>query len=157
MIKEKVRQFLQDREFISVGTADAAGRPNAAPKFVLKTGPEYIYLVDYAISRTWNNIKNKPWVSLSFMDQESLIGYQVNGSVEIIDRGEEYNKMTAEFEQRELTFSTKRIIDGVAKGKKHQNFEVAIPKKFVIFKVKMEEITEIGPGGNLEREYPKDS
>jgi cysteine-rich repeat protein len=37
----------------------------------------------------WENIKMNPRVSLSFMDNDALLGYQLNGSVEIIDSGEE--------------------------------------------------------------------
>jgi hypothetical protein len=44
-----------------------------------------------------------------------------------------------------------RVISGVQKQKKHKNFEVEIPTGFVVFKVKVDEVTEINPQGEVQR------
>ncbi|MDD5729712.1 MAG: pyridoxamine 5'-phosphate oxidase family protein [Candidatus Omnitrophica bacterium] len=152
MLSKKIQEFLKDREFISVATSDFNGRPNAAPKFVLKIENNFIYLVDYSLSRTWENLKANPRVSLSFVDTETLSGYQINGPVEIVDKGAAYEKLLNELREKEISLSVKRIIEGVHKEKSHQSFEVSIPERFAIFKVKMEEIAEIGPKGEVKRE-----
>ena len=148
----KISGFLKDREFISVATADAKGQPNAAPKLLLKVEHNFIYLIDYTIGKTWENLLVNPSISLAFMDLDTLWGYQFNGKAEIIDKGQEYDKVLGELLQRQIDLSTKRIIEGVARGKAHKSYEVAIPKKFVILKVRVEEITEIGPAGELKRQ-----
>jgi predicted pyridoxine 5'-phosphate oxidase superfamily flavin-nucleotide-binding protein len=152
MISKKIFELLQSREFINVATSDLKGQPNAAPKFFLKAEDKFIYLVDYIIGKTWENIKVNPHVSLSFMDTDSLIGYQINGSVQIINSGEEYEKILEELLERQIDLSTKRIIEGVTSGKVHKGFELGIPDKYVILKVKIEEAVEIGPSGILKRE-----
>lgn len=151
MNKEKIVKLLKEREFISAASADSACRPNAAPKFILKIEGNAIYLVDYVIGTTYHNLKVNPRISLSFMDTDTLFGYQLNGPVEIIEVGAEYEKILREVEQRQLDLSTKRIIEGVTHGKVHEGFEVTISEKFVIFKVKIEEVVEISHKGTLKR------
>jgi uncharacterized pyridoxamine 5'-phosphate oxidase family protein len=148
----KIGELLKDKEFISVATCDSRCQPNAAPKFILKLTGSHIYLVDYTIGKTWENLTVNPLASLSFMDTDKLIGYQLNGPVEIIERGPEYEKLQEEFLQKEISLSTKRIIEGIYRGKKHETFEVSIPERFVIFKMKIAEIVEIGSRGELKRE-----
>ena len=148
----KISKLLESREFISVATCDFEGRPNAAPKFLLKIENNLIFLIDYVIGRTWQNIKINPRVSLSFIDTNTLMAYQINGPVEVIENGPVYDLMVQELELREIDLSTKRIIEGVGKGRIHEGFEVSLPEKVVILKVTMEEIVEIGPSGILNRQ-----
>ena len=152
MIAKKIAELLKEREFISVATCDFNGRPNAAPKFILKIEDNLIFLVDYTIGNTWENLRVNPKASLSFMDTDTLHGYQINGLAEVMESGTEYEKLIKEVLQRQVDLSTKRIIEGVTKGKVHENFELAIPKKFVVFKIKIEECVEIGTSGGLKRE-----
>ena len=148
----KISNLLKNREFISVATCDLSGNPNAAPKLLLKLEGNSIYLVDYTIGKTWQNLKINPRVSLSAVDTEALIGYQINGDVEIIEEGREYDKILSEVLAREVSLSAKRIIEGVTSGQKHKNFELESSGRFVVFKVKIKEIAEIGQRGELKRE-----
>jgi len=152
MLEHKIEELLKKREFVSVGTCDSNGRPNAAPKFFLKKEGKYIYLVDYTIGRTWQNLKINPHVSLSLMDTDNLTAYQINGSVDIIESGALYDEIRAQAHAKEVSLSALRVIEAVASGKKHNSFEVGISDKLVIFKIKVEEISEIGPRGQITRE-----
>ncbi|MFA5090690.1 MAG: pyridoxamine 5'-phosphate oxidase family protein [Candidatus Omnitrophota bacterium] len=147
-----LNRLLKNREFISVATCDLEGRPNAVPKFLLKIEGKSIYLVDYTRGRTWDNLKINPRVSLSFMDTDSLMGYQVNGAAEVISAGALYNKIQREILNKQIDLSAKRVIEGVTREKRHQNFEVAITDKIVILKININEVVEIGPCGEIRRE-----
>ncbi|MCX5707258.1 MAG: pyridoxamine 5'-phosphate oxidase family protein [Candidatus Omnitrophica bacterium] len=149
---KKISKLLKDKEFVSVATCDFNGRPNAAPKFLLKIENNSIYLVDYIIGTTFRNLQANPKVSISFMDTNSLVGYQLNGRVLTIDSGDEYDQLVKELSQREIDLSTRRIIEGVTSGKVHEDFEVSITDTFVIFKVEVEEMVEMASGGTLKRE-----
>jgi len=151
MIK-KITELLLKREFVSVATADLSGRPNAAPKFLLKVENNFIFLIDYTRGKTWENLKKNPRVSLSFTDTEELTGYQINGAVKIIDKGPAYDKIFSELLQKEIDLSCRRIIEGVVHEKGHKSFEVAIPDRVVIFKIEIEEITEIDYRGEIRKE-----
>lgn len=152
MINKSLQGLIESREFISLASCDLNGRPNAAPKFLLKVVGNCLYLVDYIIGRTFANLQANPRASLSFVDSNTLIGYQINGGVEIIDSGAEYEEIIKEVHNKQLDLSIARVIEGVTKGKAHKSFEVAIPEQFVIFKVKMEEVVEMRPSGTLKRE-----
>lgn len=151
-MNRKAFELLKNREFVSVATSDHDARPNAAPKFVLKIENHFVYLVDYSIGRTSRNLAVNPRISISFMDRDTLMGYQLNGPVEIINKGQEYDSLVKDLLQKELELSTKRIIEGVTKGKPHEGFELSLSEKFIIFKVKVEEIVEIASSGTLKIE-----
>lgn len=156
MLTRTISEFLSNREFISVATCDFEGRPNAAPKFLLKIEDNFIFLADYSLSRTWENLQINPKVSLSFVDTDTLCGYQVNGAVQIIDKGKEYDVLWKELKEKEISLSAKRIIEGLRREKKHEMFEISVPDKLAIFKIRIEEVVEISPKGELKREKLKE-
>ena len=147
MIKKKALDLLKHREFISVATCDFHGRPNAASKFMLRIEGDSIYLVDYIIGRTFQNLRINPRASLSFYDGDSFTGYQINGPVYLIEHGPEYDKAVRELKQREIDLSTRRIIEAVTKGKSHDVESLATAEKSVIFKVVMDEVVEMKTSG----------
>lgn len=149
---KKIIEILNNREFISVATCDLHSRPNAAPKFLLKIEGNFIYLVDYTMGRTWENLKVNPRASLSFMDTDTLMGYQINGKAKIIEEGPVFEKIFHQLKEREIDLSTRRIIEGVIKGKKHSAFELSMIGKFIIIKIEIDEIIEIGHRGDIKRE-----
>lgn len=152
MLTKRMHEFLKKRTFLNVATASLDGKPNNVSKLLLKAESNHVYLVDYSIGRTYSNIKVNPQVSLSFFDLDKLVGYQINGPVELIEKGAEYDKIKAELTEKEISLATERIIKGVATGQSHENFEFAPPRHFVIFKVKMDEIAEVGYSGEVKRE-----
>ena len=154
MLAPKIQKLLNQREFISVATCDLTGQPNAVPKFFLKAEDRFIYLVDYTIGRTWENLKINPQVSLSFSELEMLHGYRINGRVEILEKGPGFESLLSEVKEKTTALTVERVLTGVQQRKTHQHFEVGIPEKFVIYKIKIEEITEIGPQGELTKEAP---
>jgi predicted pyridoxine 5'-phosphate oxidase superfamily flavin-nucleotide-binding protein len=154
MINKDIKVLLESKEFISVASCDLEAKPNAAPKFLLKVEGNYIYLVDYVIGMTFKNLQINPRASLSFIDNNTLIGYQLNGKVEIIEKGLEYENIQKDLQHKQIDLSIRRVIEGVVKGQSHKSFEVASPEKFVILKIKVEELVEIRPSGILKRDKP---
>jgi predicted pyridoxine 5'-phosphate oxidase superfamily flavin-nucleotide-binding protein len=152
MLNKKVLEILESRTFISVATCDSGGRPNAASKFLLKVEGDFLYLIDYTIGRTFTNLKSNPRLSLSFFDTVSLVGYQINGRVEVIESGAEFKKISQELLEKQVNLSARRIIEGVTKGKGHASFELGMADTFAVFKVKIEDLVEMRPSGMLRRE-----
>jgi len=152
MIIKGISEILGKIEFINVATSDLKGRPNVAPKFVLKYDDKFIYLVDHVIGRIYNDLKINPRVSLAVIDLDSLTGYQLNGTVEIIESGKDYNALLEEFMSRQISLSVERVVEDVSRGRKRKNFEVCLPDKVAVFKVKVEEVAQISCGGQVRRE-----
>ncbi len=149
---EKIARFLKNRTFVNLATADKEGQPNAVPKFYLKFEPPHIYLIDYTIARTVNNLRANPRASIPLTDLENLEGYRINGSVELIEKGSEFGVLAKELSKKLVHLSADRVIEAVRTGKKSQRFEMELPDKFIAIKFKIEDIVKIGPQGDLYRE-----
>ena len=151
IITENIKDFLQSQEFINIATADFDGCPNVAPKFLLKIEGDYICLADYVMGRTYRNIKINPKVSLSTVNMDTLTGYQINGKAQIIERGTEYKAFMEGFRNKQIQLCVTRIIQGVHKEARHGAFETSLPERIAVFKIRVEEIVEIIPTGELKR------
>lgn len=134
-----------------MATVNADGHPNAAPKLILKTLDEFIYLVDCTIGKTWENLRRDARVCLSFADHELLKGYQVKGIAKIIEGEHICQQLIDDLETKEIALTVTRLIDGIHGGKKHHDFEIGMSNKFVVFKIQILEVVEIGYKGNLTR------
>jgi nitroimidazol reductase NimA-like FMN-containing flavoprotein (pyridoxamine 5'-phosphate oxidase superfamily) len=152
---EKIRYFLERKEFLNAGTCDLSGKPNVAPKFLVAVRGNFIYLADYVLGRTYSNLKVNPRISLATVDMDTLVGYQINGKAKIIEKGGEYDRLMGGLRKKTIEYSVSRIIEGVRKEKGHKDFEVNFPERIVVFKVAIEEIVTIYPSGKLQREQMK--
>ena len=151
LITEEVRELLENKRFVSIGTSDANGYPCVVPKFLITVDNDFIYLADYLIGPTFENLKVNPKISLAVIDTDALIRYQINGTSEIIDKGLEYDKLTNVLRNKELNFTVERVVKGVQTGKKDKNFEIAFPNRFIVIKIKIREIVKISSVGKLEK------
>ena len=145
-------QLLKGRPFVSLATSDPQGRPNNAPKFLLKFENPYIYLIDYSYGRTQDNLKTNPRGCLSFMDMHNLEGYRVYGTVELVEKGPGFKAIAKEVDKRLINLSASRVIEGVRTGKKFSHYELEMPGKFTVIKFKVLEMTRIGTRGEFYRE-----
>lgn len=144
--------LLEKVRFLVVATVDKNGQPDATPKLFLKYEKPFVYLIDYSFATTNENLKTSPRASLSFVDTENLDGYRLNGSVELITRGEEFDRIANEVEKKVLQLSATRVIEAVKTGKKHKHYELEIIDKYVVMKFKVDELTFIGPRVRSYRE-----
>ena len=110
---EKALTFLKAREFVAVATADKVGKPNSAPKLLLKIDGGIVYFIDYSMGKTAENLRVNPRVSLSLIDFHSLFGYVLNGRVEIIENGKIYDECLKELREKEAV----PILDDLGKAR----------------------------------------
>lgn len=152
MIIKKIDNILKDREFAYMATVSSKGEPNAAPKFLLKKEDNFLYLVDHVMAMTYKNLKFSPRASVAVMDPNTLIGYQMNGSVEIIEKGRVYKRLLKEVMDKEVKLTAKHIIEDVRGTASHEAFALAFPERLVIFKLNIDRIIEIRTSGKMKRE-----
>ena len=150
LITEKLKRFLLTKEFVSAGTSDLSGQPNAVPKYIIKVDSGFIYLADYVIGKTFQNLKVNPKISLSTIDMKTLEGWRINGMVSIMTKGAQYKRLSKTMMELEVHNTARRVIEDVRGIQKHNFYEVSFPKKVVIFKVKCEKVTKIGITGKLQ-------
>ena len=150
LITEKLKKFLLTKEFVSAGTSDLSGQPNAVPKYIIKIDSSLIYLADYVIGKTFQNLKVNPKISLSTIDMKTLEGWRINGTVRMMTRGAQYKMLSKTMIDLEVHNTARRVIEDVQGVQKHNVYEVSFPKKVVILKVKCEKVTKIGITGKLQ-------
>ncbi len=142
--------YLSSGKFVNVATCSFERMPNVAPKLIAKVNKNVIYLIDYVIGRTYGNLLENPRVSVSFVDDKTLTGYQLNGTVDILESGDEFDKLAQEFQNIKTKFTVERIVLNMRTGEKASPLEFALPEKFIILKVKVIEIVEISSSGGLK-------
>ena len=147
---ESYLPFLPKGKFVNVATCNLERMPNVAPKPIAKIKDNIIYIVDYVIGTTYVNLKENPRASISFIDDKTLTGYQLNGPVVMLDKGPEFDVLSEEFQQMKTDFTVERILFNVRTGKKGSPVELALPKEFIILKIKVIEIVEISSSGGLK-------
>ncbi|MBU9889068.1 MAG: pyridoxamine 5'-phosphate oxidase family protein [Candidatus Omnitrophica bacterium] len=151
-ITDKVRILLDQRKFVSVGTATPDGQPNSVPKLFFRTREDFIWLIDHVMGRTVANLKANPRISISFMDQDSLEGYRLNGTAKVIESGKNHALLLKQWSEKTVKLSADRVIEGLRTGKRHEHYEVELPEKCVILKVKVEQVVKIGRHGDILNE-----
>ncbi len=141
--------YLSCGKFVNVGTCSLERMPNVAPKLIAKVHQNVLYLVDYVLGRTFSNLSENPRVSVSFIDDRTLTGYQLNGTVDILQKGDEFEKLAEEFQDIKTRFTVERILFNLRSREKASPLEFALPEKFAILKIKVIEIVEISSSGGL--------
>ncbi len=84
-----------------VGTVDRNGRPNIAPKGSMRLVTEdTLVFAEGTGKKTLQNLREKPDVTVAFVDREKMAGYQFKGKAEILEKGPLYDKVAKSAEER---------------------------------------------------------
>ncbi|MFH1622462.1 MAG: pyridoxamine 5'-phosphate oxidase family protein [Candidatus Omnitrophota bacterium] len=151
MIPKKIRKILDSMDFIAVATCNLKMQTSAVYKFLLKVEDDTIYLVDFVKGKTWQNIRINPKISLSVMDRDDYINYQINGSAHSLIKGLIYKQLLEEFSKKQIDFYSRRIIEGIRRGRAHKNINAPFPRQLTILRIKVEEVVELGPAAEARR------
>jgi len=149
--------LLQKADFVSVGTSDEHGQPSVASKFLLKVDGGNLYFVDLVKGKIWRNLQYNPFISLTVMDEDNLRNYQINGTAKVLDAGSEFDLLMREFEDKQVSFATNKIIAGVRQFKPHQGIVFSSSQAKVFYKIAVHEVLEIGPLVRLKTEEANDA
>ncbi|MFA5167304.1 MAG: pyridoxamine 5'-phosphate oxidase family protein [Candidatus Omnitrophota bacterium] len=151
-ITEKAHQLLEKREFVSIATVDRDGNPNSVPKFFFRAKGDFIYLIDYVVGKTVENLKENPRCSVSFMDLDSLEAYRLNGTAALIEKGRLFNAFLKEWDRKLMELSVNRVVEAVRTGKKRGTYELDMARKFIVLKIKVETVIKVGRRGDIWEE-----
>lgn len=149
----RLAPFLSQGKFVNVASCNMERMPNVAPKLVGKVDKNILYLIDYVVGRTYANLKANPRISISFIDDKSLTGYQLNGTADILEEGTEYDDLAREFQQIKTNFTVERILLNVRTGEKNAKGDIPLSEKFVIIRIKVIEVVEITSTGALRAKF----
>lgn len=106
-----------------VGTVDAEGNPNVAPKRSTRVlTDDSLMFTEGTGGTTYANIKRGSKVSISVVNREMIDGYRFIGTTTLMDSGELYEKAT------------------------EMSAKMGMPKPYGIVIIKIEEIHSLKPG-----------
>ncbi|MBN2482755.1 MAG: pyridoxamine 5'-phosphate oxidase family protein [Candidatus Omnitrophica bacterium] len=152
LFTKEIMDFLRRQVFLFIGTSDKRGRPHTSAKPLLKIEDNYIYLVDFVVGRTYKNIKRNPKISLSAVDMNKVIGYQLYGRAEVIDKGDVFRQLSGEMNSKQVRLATERVIQGVRKSTRSLVDELISLKTVSILKIRIKEVSQIKPSGDITRD-----
>ena len=142
------RKFLAHRrhKVVFVGSADRAGKPNAAPKMLVDIAwPNTVYFIDYRFTKTHRNLRNNPRASLAFMDDRTFTGFRLGGICRTLKAGPEFRQVRLNWENRLNRYLASRIVDRVKGDYAAGKAEMALPQNFIIMKFTAREAAVVEP------------
>ncbi len=81
-----------------IATANKEGKPNVSPKGSFRVlDDEHVIFANIASPRTMANLKVNPQLTAIMLDRSSRKGYRIWGRTEVLDRGELFDSLAAEF------------------------------------------------------------
>ncbi len=87
-----------------VATASKTGKPNVSAKGSLRVlDDDHVIFADVASPRTVANIKENPQVSIICLDASTRKGCRIWGMGEVLNSGETFDKMAADFAKMNMT------------------------------------------------------
>ncbi len=81
-----------------IATANKEGKPNVSPKGSFRVlDDEHVIFANIASPRTMANLKENPQLTAIMLDRSSRKGCRVWGKAEILDSGDLFDSLAAEF------------------------------------------------------------
>lgn len=88
----EMKEFIEkgrDPIVVFVATASTSGLPNVSAKgsFIHVVDDETLAYADVYSKKTFENVKQNPWVAIGMINSKSYKGYQFKGRAEIVESG----------------------------------------------------------------------
>lgn len=90
-----------------VCTLDANQMPNVSPRYILEIGPDYLLWANSFTNKTHFNLNRQPKVTIGFAEYLSRTGYEVSGTVELLESGPVFDRISALALQRGFPMARK--------------------------------------------------
>ncbi len=152
MIEKKLKKFLKNQQFVTLGTASVKGSPHVSPKIFLKCEENYLYLIDYMAGTSLKNIRQNKRVSVSTFDVEKVQGFHIYGRVRVLDRGKEYESLLKFWNEKQTRLAASRVVASVRGKKNLGSMKLIFQKPVKIYKIRISRIVFAGTKGVLATE-----
>ena len=84
-----------------IATASKQGKPNVSPKGSFRVlDDEHVVFANIASPRTMANLKENPQLTAIILDRSTRKGCRIWGKAEILDSGDLFDSISAEYEPR---------------------------------------------------------
>jgi len=102
-LTDKIKETIAEVRPGMVATVDSNGRPNVSAKGSLRVlDDDHLAFADISSPRTVANLKANPAVSVLVVHPKSMKGCRIWGRAEVMDSGELFDAMAAEYADRNI-------------------------------------------------------
>ena len=137
----------KDLKVISVASCTRKAEPNSASKMLVEIlAPNLLYFLDFKTTQSFHNISENPLISVSFMDDAHFTGYRLTGPCEVLQSGEEYDRISQSWDKRVIGYEAERIIQRMTGRFSTREAERNLPKDFVIVRLEARDGSVVKPG-----------
>jgi general stress protein 26 len=139
--------FFQNQGYVIVNTIDKGGTPHSSCKGIVKLNNNgSIYLLDLYKSRTHDNLKNNPKISLTAVDEHRFQGYCLKGKAKILTGDNMSLDILKAWQDRITSRLAQRVLKNIHEAKGHPRHpEVLLPKPKYIIVMLVKEIVDLTP------------
>jgi hypothetical protein len=84
-IPNDIKEFIEKQGIFVVGTMGLNNLPNVSPRIFFRVDEDAIYWLDFFRHKSYKNIQENPWVTISVFNKDDLKGFQFRGIVSYIE------------------------------------------------------------------------
>ncbi len=147
-LNDTIVQFFQKQGCVIISSIDSNGFPHSSCKGIVRIDKRgSIYLLDAYRGKTFQNLQNNPYVSVTSFDEDKFIGYCLKGRARLLSKEEVSPGMIKAWEDRITSRLTQRLlknIRGEVKGHPAHP-EALLPKPEHMIVVSVEEVVDLTP------------
>lgn len=146
-LSNEVVSFFLNAGFVIVSTIDRRGRPHNACKGIVKINTKgAIYLLDLYLKDTYKNLKNKPYLAITAVDEHRFKGYCIKGKAKILEGKKLRPELLKAWEERIASRLTQRLLKNIREEKGHPGHpEALLPKPEYIIFLDAQEVIDLTP------------
>lgn len=146
-LTQEIASFFQNQSFVIVATVDRNGFPHTSCKGIVKIGLNgHIYILDLYRTKTFENLKNNSYISITAVDGHRFKGYCLKGKAKIIETDELKPETLKAWEARITSRITQRVLKNISGEKGHPSHpEIKMPRPEYMISIEVEEIVDLTP------------
>ena len=147
-IPAQVADFLQLQGFVIISSIDEEGFPHNSCKGIVKIDKQAgeIYLMDVYHGLTCRNIKLRPKISISAVDEHKFMGYCLKGKARVMPDDNISHDIIKSWEDNITSRLAKRLLKNLAEEKSRSHHpEASLPAPKHLILVTVEEIVDLAP------------
>ena len=146
-LSERLINFLFRQSFTVISTVDKNGLPHNSCKGIVKIDKAgRIYLLDLYKGRTVANLRRRPNIALTVVDEHKFKGFCLKGRARIIRAGKLDAQLVKAWERKIIQRVAQRVLKNMRGEKGHPRHpEALFPKPEYMIMMQVEEIVDLTP------------
>ena len=146
-ISEKISSLIKKQGFVIVSSLDKEGSIHSSAKGVVGIDERgRVFIIDLYKTRTYNNLKINPIVTITFVDEHKFEGYALQGKAKIVAKKDIAESLIAEWEDKVIQRISKRLIKNLQDGNAAAHHpEASFPHPKYLIEIDVEKIIDLTP------------